>query len=90
MYPTVTLRDVQELATVLEFCQHNRPVRWLTDSGNILDGVARSVGDEKGYFLRNDDDIRDAYVRISGTFEYFLPIRDVCELIRRGEFAASH
>ena len=59
-------------------------VRWLDDeSGDVLEGVARHIviSPDGAGFLSADDDIRDGYLRISGTFEHFIPVPDVLRMI---------
>jgi hypothetical protein len=82
----VTLQDVNLLATVLDWCQHNTHVRWLTQPhylGISEQGTVRSIGDATGGFLRADEEIRTAYVRITldSGFEWFAPVAEICGLI---------
>lgn len=83
----LNMRDLTTLAMVAECAQQNRRVRFLaSNSGNVVEGVARSIGDEQGNFLREDEDVRDGFLRISSTMEWFLPVRDVMQMLRDGSF----
>ena len=86
MDKTLTMHDLTCLQIVAGAAERCAKVRWLNESGDILDGVARSIGDEQGNFLRSDEDVRDGYLRISSTFEYFLPVTEVMEMVSRGAF----
>lgn len=59
-------------------------VRWLRDpDSGVLEGVARHIvksPDNPG-FLTDEDDVRDGYVRISATFEHFIPVREAMTLV---------
>lgn len=91
MTDTLNLNELTALATVLDAVKRNARVEWLDDNGNLHDGVARHfVRDSaNAYFLGDGDDVRDAYVRVSSTFEHFLPVTDVVRLVREGKFAVT-
>jgi hypothetical protein len=82
----LTMRDLTLLRRVVEIAERGSRVHWLIED-RIAEGVARSVGDDRGNFLRQDDDVRDGYLRISGTMEHFIPVTRVMDLIAAGEFA---
>jgi hypothetical protein len=86
----LNLNDALALATVLDAVKRNARVEWLSD-GRALDGVARHfVRDpENAYFLGDDDDVRDAYVRVSSTFEHFFPVTELLAKVRSGEFVVT-
>lgn len=86
---TLNLRDAVALGTILRAAQSNAAVSWLSDdSGALISGTARHIvrDPETAYFLHDDEDVRDAYLRISATFEYFLPVRRLIEKVHTGEF----
>jgi hypothetical protein len=86
----LTMHDLVALETVARAAQTNAKVRWLSANlGEILEGTARSIGDERGMFLAGDDDVRDGYLRITSTggFDYFLPVAKLVELVHEGGFA---
>jgi hypothetical protein len=85
----LTMHDLIALETIGSVASASSRVRWLLDSGDIAEGTARSIGDERGNFLRSDEDIRDGYLRITSVqgFDYFLPVTDLMKMVHAGEFA---
>jgi len=85
----LTVSDLVALSTIVETVQHGSRVRWLSDDNDVLEGTARSIGDDRGMFLGNDEDVRDAFLRITSTsgFDYFVPMTKLAELVREGGFA---
>lgn len=76
------------IGIILSAAQTGARVRWLNAHGDIVEGVARHVvKDERANFLNETDDVRDSFLRISGTLEYFIPVRELITMIDRGEFA---
>lgn len=81
------INTANALATILGWAQRNARVTWAANGhelDRLITGTVRSVGDELGNFARNDDDVRDLYLRITATFEFFIPIRDVIFWLRNG------
>lgn len=87
----LTISQATYLATLLTACQSNARVKWAVDgdTDRILDGVARAITHEGGGFLSRDEDVRDGYVWISGTFEHWLPVRDVLDLMAQYLFVVN-
>lgn len=83
---TLTVRDAVALGSICDAAIHGRKVSWLLSNSEVLTGVARSIGDERGNFAREDEDIRDCYLRVSATFEHFLPVSEVLIMYRDGTF----
>jgi hypothetical protein len=83
----LTMGDACTLADIIRAAQGGKRVRWLVDSGDVMEGVARSIGDTDGTFLRAGQDVRDGYLRISATFEHYLPVAEVIAKCQAGEFA---
>ena len=81
---TLTLRDALDLSTIIRWAQSNAIVRWLDDRNEVQSGTVRSIGDERGNFLRADDEVRDSFVRIttSSGWEWFVPMKDILRLVR--------
>lgn len=81
----LTIATATALGTVLSWAQRNARITWAVDydTERLITGVARSVGDENGNFAF-DRDVRDMYLRVSSTFEYFLPIPEVLDMHREG------
>lgn len=82
MSDILTIRDAVDLAAVIGACQHGSKVRWLTESGDVMEGVARSIGNDSGGFLLPDQDVREAYLRISAGMEIFWPMSKVLAMYR--------
>lgn len=88
MNDTLTIRDAVDLAAIIEAAQRGSKVRWLSPEDAVLEGVARSIGTAEGSF--HDGDVRDAYLRVSlWTADHYLPVRNVMEMYRAGEFAVE-
>lgn len=85
----VTMADLHALSEITDACIHGRKVARLIDGDNVIEGVARSIGDENGNFLRRDEDVRNGYLRVSGTFEYFWPIRELMPQIHDSTFVVQ-
>ena len=87
----LNLSDALGLAVVLDAVKRGARVEWLDENGNVHDGVARHLVKDPGSvaFLHDADEVRDAYLRVSSTFEHFLPVRDVLALVREGKFAVT-
>lgn len=84
----LTLQQAVILADIVRAAQRNAKVEWLIDDtgGRTDTGTVRCVGDANGNFLNADDDIRDAFLRITTTsgWERFIPMKEVVDLVRRG------
>lgn len=79
-----------QIQTILDAAQRGSRVRWLTANNDIIEGVARALCVARGGgFLGAGDDVRDGYLWISGTFEHWLPVRDVMTMIGNGEFGVD-
>jgi len=83
----LTVRTLVYLADLAGACQRTERVRWLLEGGVVAEGTARCFAHQGGGFLNSDEDVRDAYVHISGNGEIWLPVSDVLALMERGEFA---
>ena len=75
----ITLELLDNLSTIRNACLRNAKVRWLDPNGeDVREGTMRHLVRDADYpaFLHADDDVREAFVRITGTTgaEYFLPI----------------
>ena len=71
----LTLNDAQAVAEILRAVQGGKKITQLVEGGNIRVGTLRSVGDERGNFLRSDEEVRTAFVRITWAsgFDQFVP-----------------
>lgn len=75
----LTEATVLALAEVIRSARMGFSVTWLNEHGDQLKGVARHLvtNVDTAAFAGSDDDIRDTFLRISGMFEYFLPLPEV-------------
>lgn len=92
-YGPVTMRDIGALQTIVEAAQGNRRVkRLLEDIDLIVEGTARSIGDERGYFLGRDEDVRSGFLRVTTTtgMETFWPVTDLMIDANRGYFVLDN
>lgn len=90
MSDTLTIGTANALADILRACQGNLRVRWAVhgDVAVITSGTARAITTHDGA-LWGDGDVRDAYVWISGTFETFMPVREVLALMADSLFVVA-
>ena len=80
----LTLREAIAIASIIDAAQRGVRVAKLHDDGHVTYGVARSIGGnaDSGFpFARNDQDVRDLYLRVSGTMEYAWSIADMVDKI---------
>lgn len=81
----LTLATATDLAAIIGWAQRCARITWAVngDPERLRTGVARCIGDENGN-LTFDQDVRDLYLKVSGTYEHFLPISDVLVQLRAG------
>lgn len=89
----LTMGDVVDLHAVVDMCLKGKRVTWAIDGdvGRLQTGVARHIvkSPDNFGFLRHDEDIRDGFVRISGTMEHTIPVMTVVEMMREGLLAVD-
>jgi len=75
----LTLADTVTMCDVIRWCQTNARLLWMDDRGDIRQGTARSIGDDRGAFLASGADVRGSFVRITTAegWEWFAPMADV-------------
>jgi hypothetical protein len=90
----LTTNDVMALGEIVEAAVRGAKVARVMPeghyaAGDIIHGIARSIGDSNGFFLTNADDIRDGFLRVTtrGGTEVFWPVRDLMEENKQGAFA---
>lgn len=63
---TLTISDLLKLGQIVEAAQTGSQVTFLKpETGLTSQGTARSIGTDTGMFLGSEDDVRDAYLRIT-------------------------
>lgn len=72
----LTIPDVVSIGAIVEAAQHSYKVARLMDSGDVVEGTARSIGNQNGAFLATGDDVRDGYLRVTTMqgMEVFWPV----------------
>jgi len=84
----LTLPQAIQLSTVVEATMGTARVRYLSDSGDVISGTARSIGDLFGNFARRTDDVRDCYLRITTDhgFDTYIKVSDLMEMVAATTF----
>lgn len=75
----MTFGEAVRLQEILMACQQRLRVFVTTltnDENRPLEGVARCIGDKDGNLLFGEN-IFEGYLRVSGTSEYFIPMREI-------------
>jgi hypothetical protein len=87
----LTVADLAMLSELSDACSNKSKVRWAAngDVAYIAEGVARNFTNEDGNFLKANEDVRDAFVWISGTMEHFIPVRQIMEWMTNGLFVVQ-
>lgn len=90
-YKPLSIHDAVDLAAIVNAAIHTSHVTWALDDGRIVEGTARSIGDENGNFASERDDIRGCFLRVTTSmgFEAFLPMADVLDKVRHGLFVVG-
>lgn len=93
MSEVLTIADALRIGDLMNIVTQNRRVQWAIDGDveRLCDGVARHIvkSPDNFGFLGRSDDVRDGFVRISGTMEHALPVRQVLELMKEGLFVPA-
>lgn len=85
----LTLGDAITLASLITGVQKGSRAEWFPNgetADRTVDGVLRSFARKGGGFWPHDQDVREAFVHVSGTFEHWLPVRDVLTWMGEGVF----
>lgn len=89
--------DACTLADLVRAAQGNQRVARLMPEGTnaaglVIVGTARCIGDENGNFAGRDDDIRDAFMRVTtlSGFEAFWPMSDLIKEHQQFTFITNY
>lgn len=86
-----TINDLLDIGRIADACIGNKPVTFLADNGDTYTMTARALcANDSGMFLAGSDDVRDAYVWFSGTFERFIPMAEMLSLLRGQRVALDY
>lgn len=84
----LTIPDVISIGAIVGAAQHSYKVARLMDSGDVVEGTARSIGDQNGAFLATGEDVRDGYLRVTTLqgWEAFWPMHALVSEQQEGTF----
>jgi hypothetical protein len=87
----MTHGDILTAARIIDGCRRDARVTWAADGdvSRLLTGTMRHVtnGAGDGAHADTSRDIRGQFVRISATFEHWLPVADIMAMLAEGLFA---
>jgi hypothetical protein len=88
---TITYADAEALGALTEAARLGLRVEWIDADNNHHSGVLRHIvhDAETASFLNETDNVWEAFVRITGTFDYFLPVPEVVAMLRGGTFVVA-
>ena len=88
----LTMSDLVALEVVSAAASQCARVRWLSANDDILEGTARSIGDDQGMFLADGQDVRTGYLRITSLagFDHYIAVTALMRMVNDGEFAIDH
>lgn len=86
----MTQGEIVTAAQLIEGCRKGQRVTWAVngDVGTLLTGMLRYIEhtNQATGERAASDDIRDQFVRITTTFEHWLQVREVMEMMVNGLF----
>jgi hypothetical protein len=76
------------LADIVRAAESGARVRRVTESGDVVEGVARHLvtSPDSLIFPGDGDDVRDCYLRVTAMFEWFWPVAELIDQRVGGEF----
>jgi hypothetical protein len=85
---TLTLADLDLLSDLYVAGKGHANARWAVggELDNVTTGVIRGIRNGDTTMLLSDQDVRDAFVWISGIIEWQIPVRTVLAQMRGGTF----
>lgn len=92
MHGTLSIHAAIAIGQICSAAGRCAPVARVIDTGNVVYGQARSVGDEHGNFLARSDDVRDGFLRVttSSGWEVFWPMGELIGEWESGEFVLDY
>ena len=87
----LTIPDLFALAAIGQAASGKDKVSRLVGD-DIIEGTARSIGDDRGSFLAAGSDVRDAFLRVTtlAGWEAFWPVADLVEEHKVGYFVTHN
>jgi hypothetical protein len=88
----LTISDAVRLGIVCEAAERKYPVARVLESGLVVFGTARSIGDRDGNFATRTMDVRDCFLRVTtkSGLETYWPIAELMNEVNTGEFVANY
>jgi len=83
MSDILTVSQVRALAQVVDACDREVPVTWVS-------GDATLTGTIRHLYVGREQDVREVTVRISGTFEFTYPMAAILAMVADGEMALDY
>jgi hypothetical protein len=84
----LTVQLLHRLAAVVDVAETGGPVTWETSTGRLTTAVARGITDHRGNHWFGD--VRDGYLWMSGTWEHFVPMAEVLDMVARGVMSLDY
>lgn len=93
MDKVLNLAELWLLADLASTVAASKPITYLPDDGQARWGIARAFTHDGGGFLGPGDDVREAFVWLSGGThfgEVWLPVSELLKGLREGRVALDH
>lgn len=83
--------DAVAIADIVRAAHSGQRVARVFESGEILYGTARSIGDQNGNHASGKDDVRDVHLRVTLTngFDHYWPMAELVADIKVGNFVVN-
>jgi hypothetical protein len=88
----LSIGEAVDLAAIVRCCRGASVARFNETTGDVTYGTARCIGDERGNFLADGEDVRDAYLRVTTVngWEVFWKVSDLLPEVRSGYFVSDY
>lgn len=87
---TLSVSILTRLGMLAETVQQGQRITRLLPNGDLSTKVARAFTLDGGGFLGREDDVRDAYVWVSGMTEEWWPVSELLDGIKDGTVALNY
>jgi len=84
----LTLSYAIDLAAIIGAALEKKQVTRVLDDYLAVEGIARSIGDNRGVFIKENEDVRGSFLRVTtlAGLEVFWYVPDLVEALRKGTF----
>ena len=90
MTHTLTIHILRQLSKLADAVYAGQPITRELADGVLVTGVARAFTRNGGDFLGPGEDVRDAYVWVSGTTEHFWPVVELLDGLENRTVALNY